>query len=108
MKKLTKDCEVQDLIKDNPMAVIYFTGNDCGACEAIKFKIDNILKRFPKIKSGEIQGEENPDIAAKYEVFSLPIFLLYIDGKETLRLGRHVNLLELEENIERYYNLLFK
>ncbi len=107
MRKLTKDYEIADLIKDNAMVVIYFTGNDCGACEAIKFKIHNILKRFPKIKSGEIQGEEHLDIAAKYEVFSLPIFLLYINGKETLRLGRHINLLELEENIKRYYNFLF-
>lgn len=108
MKKLTKDYEVESLIKDNIMAVVYFTGNDCGACETIKFKVDNILRRFPKIEGGEIQGEENIGVAAKYDVFSLPIFLLYINGKETLRYGRYVDLLDLEKNIERYYDILFK
>lgn len=107
MKKLTKDYEVESLIKNNIMAVVYFAGNDCGACEAIKFKVHNILRRFPKIEGGEIQGEENIGIAAKYHVFSLPIFLLYINGKEILRYGRYVDLLEFEGNIKRYYNLLF-
>ena len=89
------------------MAVIYFTGMDCGACEAIKFKVESILQTLPKIKSGEINGEKNPELAAKYDVFSLPIFLLFVEGKETIRIGRNVDLLELERNIERYYEMIF-
>ena len=62
---------------------------------------------LPQIKSGEINGEENLALAAKYGVFSLPIFLLFIEGKETLRIGRNVDLLELERNIKRYYEMIF-
>lgn len=107
MKKLINEDEIINLISNNKMAVVYFTGMDCGACEAIKFKIESILKELPQIKSGEINGEENLGVAAKYGVFSLPIFLLFIDGKETLRSGRNVNLLELEGSIRRYYEMLF-
>ncbi|MBM6862089.1 thioredoxin, partial [Clostridium saudiense] len=28
--------DVVDLIQDNKMSIIYFTGSACGACEAIK------------------------------------------------------------------------
>lgn len=107
MKKLINEDEIINLISNNKMAVVYFTGMDCGACEAIKFKIESILKELPKIKSAEINGEENLELAAKYGVFSLPIFLLFIEGKETLRIGRNVNLLELEGSIRRYYEMLF-
>lgn len=105
--KLVSENEVFNLIDNNKIVVIYFTGMDCGACEAIKFKIESILRSLPKIKSGEINGEENVELAAKYGVFSLPIFLLFIEGKESLRVGRNVNLLELEGNIRRYYDMIF-
>ena len=107
MNKLRSDNEIVDLIKNNSMSVIYFTGSACGACETIKIKIEDILKRFAKIKSGEINVEKHLDLAAKYNVFSVPIFLLYIDGKESIRLGRNLDLLELELNINRYYEMIF-
>lgn len=107
MNKLVNEGDIFNLINDNKMSAIYFTGMDCGACEAIKFKIESILNDLPKIKSGEINGEENLGLAAKYGVFSLPIFLLFIEGKETLRIGRNVNLLEFEGSIRRYYEMIF-
>ena len=90
------------------MVVVYFTGRDCGACEAIKFKIEGILRTLPNIKAVEIDGEKNVQIAAKYGVFSFPIFLLFIEVKYTLRNGINVDLLELEINIKRYYEMIFQ
>lgn len=108
MNRISSEDEVLRLINDNEMVVVYFTGRDCGACEAIKFKIESILRTLPNIKAVEIDGEKNVELAAKYGVifFNL-IFLLYIEGKETLRIGRNVDLLELERNIKRYYEMIF-
>lgn len=108
MKVLKTESEIHEIIGSSDMAVIYFTGMDCGACEAIKFKVEEILKRFPKIKSGEINGEQHPDICAKFDVFSVPVFLLYVDKKESLRIGRNVDLLELECKIQRYYEMIYE
>ena len=107
MKELHNNYEIEELIKNNIITVLYFTGSRCGACEVIKIKIEEIIKRYPEIKSGEINGETNLEIAAKYDVFSVPIFLLYIEGKESIRIGRNVNLLELERNIKRYYDMIY-
>ena len=51
--------------------------------------------------------EENTKIAYKYSVFSMPVFLLFIEGKESIRTGRHVDLLSLERSIDRYYNMIY-
>lgn len=107
MNRVSSEGEILKLINDNEMVVIYFTGRDCGACEAIKSKIESVLRGLPNIMSVEIDGEKNLELAAKYDVFSLPIFLLYIEGKETLRIGRNVDLLDLERNIKRYYEMIF-
>lgn len=106
MNKL-KDLNAINETKDNEMAIIYFTGMDCGACEAIKKKLEDILLKYPKIVSGEINGEENISVAAAFGVFTLPLFILYIEGKETLRFGRNIDLLEVERKISRYYNMIF-
>lgn len=107
MNKLSSNDEIDKLIKNNIMTVVYFSGSKCGACEAIKIKIEEILKKYPNIKACEINGEENLEIAARFDVFSVPIFLLYIEGKESIRVGRNVNLMDLESNIDRYYEMLY-
>ena len=40
-------------------------------------------------------------------LFSLPILLLFVDGKETLRIGRNFDILEFKNSIHRYYNMIF-
>ena len=85
----------------------YITGNSCGACEVIKEKIEKFLENYPDIKAYEVNGEENTKIAYKYSVFSMPVFLLFIEGKESIRTGRHVDLLSLERSIDRYYNMIY-
>lgn len=107
MIKLQNEDEILNLINENKISVIYFTGSSCDACSVIKLKLENILKKLPKIKSGEINGEENLLLATKYQVFSLPIFLLFIEGKESLRIGRNIDLLEVEKKITRYYKMIF-
>ncbi|WP_238881724.1 thioredoxin family protein [Clostridium sp. YIM B02551] len=107
MNKLHSDNDIVDLIKNHRMTVVYFSGSTCGACEVIKLKIEDMLKKYPNIKCGEIDAEKHLDLAAKYNIFSVPIFLLYIDGKESIRLGRNLDLLELETNIGRYYEMIF-
>ena len=99
--------DVNNIINTNDMALVYFTGLDCGACEVIKDKVKNILDKYPKIKFCEISGEKYPSIAAEFSVFSLPTMILYVDKKETIRVGRNVSILDLEKDIYRYYNMIF-
>ena len=108
MQKICERSKVKELIEHSKMAVLYFTGMDCGACEAIKLKIEQMLNKYNKIQSCEVDGEKYLDICAEYGVFSVPIFLLFIDGKECISIGRNVDLLDLESKINRYYHMIFQ
>ncbi|MDS0525243.1 thioredoxin family protein [Clostridium sp. SHJSY1] len=107
MLKTTSNEELKDIISNNEMVILYFSNKVCGACEVIKNKVQNILKLYSKVKFIEIDGEEQVELAALNNVFSFPLLILYVDGKEVIRLGRNVNLLELENIIKRYYDMLF-
>ena len=100
--------EIGEFIKDNLISIVYFSGSTCGACDAIKEKILYIINEdYPKVKFLEVNAVENQEIAASYNIFSLPILLLFVNGKETLRLGRYFDMLDFKKSIARYYNMIF-
>lgn len=99
--------EIDKLIKGNKISIIYFTGEACSACSVIGDKVRQLIKDYKEIEFLEINGEENQLIAANYSVFSLPLLILYVEGKESLRVGRYFDLLEFESTIDRYYNMLY-
>ncbi|MCR1952754.1 thioredoxin family protein [Bacillus cereus] len=99
---------MEELIMNNPISIVYFSGSTCGACDAIKEKILYIIKDYNEIKFLEINAIENKVLASRNDIFSLPILLLFINGKETLRFGRYFDILEFKNSINRYYNLIYK
>jgi thioredoxin-like negative regulator of GroEL len=54
-----------------------------------------------------INIEEEPQEAAKYNVYSAPTILVFFEGKEYYRFGRSISLKQLDEAIRRPYRLLF-
>ncbi|ADL50797.1 thioredoxin family protein [Clostridium cellulovorans] len=107
MLKINSNEDIKKLISDNEIIIIYFSNKVCGACDVIRNKVESILEAYPKVKLIDIDGEEQIELAALNNVFSFPLLILYVDGKEVIRVGRNVNLLELENTIKRYYDLVF-
>jgi thiol-disulfide isomerase/thioredoxin len=100
--------DIENWIKSNDMVLLYFSGTNCGVCRVIKPQVIELLKKYPKIKSAEIELENHPEIAAQYNVFTLPSIIVFIDGKETIRKLRYMSLVDLESNFSRYYDLYYK
>ncbi|GAB6168373.1 thioredoxin family protein [Clostridium carnis] len=107
MRSLNNKVEVEELIKNNKITIIYFSGTSCGACEVIKTKVEKMLVKYPNINAVEVNGVINQELAAEYSIFSLPILLLFVEGKEAIRFGRYFDILDFENNISRYYSMIF-
>jgi thiol-disulfide isomerase/thioredoxin len=104
---MNSDEEIKNIISHNEIVILYFSNRVCAACEVIRNKLQSILEFYPKVKLIDIDGEGQIELAALNNVFSFPLLILYVDGKEVTRVGRNVNLLELENTIKRYYDMLF-
>jgi len=99
---------MEKLIKNNPISIIYFSGSTCGACDVIKEKVLHVIRDYKEVRFIEINALENRELAAQHYIFSLPILILFINEKETLRIGRYFDILEFKNSIERYYNLIYR
>lgn len=72
---------------DKPV-LVDFWAEWCAPCRAIAPVLEDIEKeQGDKIKIAKLNVDENPDIASKYKVFSIPTLIIFKNGQE---LGRMV------------------
>ncbi|MGH4140773.1 thioredoxin family protein [Clostridium sp.] len=99
--------EIDEFIKNNTIAMLYFSSEACNVCGALLPKIEEMLIKFPEIVVSKISVDEFTEAAGQYSIFTLPGILVYIEGKEIIREARFISVEILEKTIERYYNMLF-
>lgn len=99
---------IEELINNNDMVLVYFGGNNCNVCVALKPKVQELLKNYPKIKSAQVDVEKSLAVSAAHNIFTIPVVLVFIEGKEIIREARHISIQEINTKIERYYNMFFE
>ncbi|WP_404332664.1 thioredoxin family protein [Mesobacillus maritimus] len=65
--------------------------------------MEDVLKDFSRIKLATINAKEVPEIAGYLMAFTVPVLVLYFDGKEVLREARIVHLEKFQENIRKIH-----
>ncbi len=99
--------ELKEKIANSEGAMLYFWGDNCAVCDALKPKIKELFDNsFPKIEQIYIDAKKNQDIAAAFSVFSIPTTIVFLDGKEFAREGRAMSIAALEEKIRRPYEIM--
>ena len=105
--------EVKEILSDlaawrsrHDLSLVVFTTPDCGVCDALKPKIAELVGRYPGLAVRYVDLVESPEAGGQYGVFVVPVLLLFVKGRETLRLARYFGMHELEEPVARYTTLL--
>lgn len=99
--------ELLNEIEENSAVMLYFSGDSCSVCHALKPKIEKeFAKKLPKIKQIYINAEENRAVAAHFSIFTVPSILVFLGGKEFAREARHISVSELVKKVERPYNIM--
>ena len=99
--------KLKNLIKSEIGVLVYFSGEDCNVCHAVRPKFKGLFEEsFPLVKQIYLDANDNPEISADFQVFSVPTMLVFLDGKEFIREGRSVSLYQLKEKLSRPYNMM--
>jgi thioredoxin-like negative regulator of GroEL len=99
---------IEELINNNQIVLVYFGSNTCNVCTALKPKVEELIKDYPQIKSAQVDVEKSLTVSAAYNIFTIPVILVFIEGKEIIREARHISMQDINSKIERYYNMLFE
>jgi thioredoxin len=90
--------ETQNFLQNQPLALIYFSANQCGVCHAIKPRVQAITEKV-NVPFVELNAGELPEVASVFQVMTIPAVLLFANGKEYHRQARFINVVELEEEL---------
>ncbi len=99
--------DIERAIAEETGVLLYFSGRDCGVCDALKPKVESLFgESFPMLKRYYVDAHEFPETAAHYRVFSVPTLIVFLEGKEFVREGRNMSLMALKEKLDRPYGIL--
>lgn len=108
MKEVNSIDSIDDFIKENNLALIYISLEECSVCKVLMPKVEKLLKKYDKIKSIKVDMDQTPAISGKFSVFTIPTIILFIHGEEYIRESRFISISELDTKIQRYYDIMFK
>lgn len=100
--------DFKDYLTKHRAVCFYLSTPGCNVCKVLKPKIIEMLENdFPEINFCYVDLSEAKEISGQLSVFAVPTILVYFEGKETIRSSRNVHLIELREQIDRYYKMIF-
>lgn len=100
---LTSVSNTERFIDENRFAFLYITMPNCSVCHGLQPQIEAMLATYPSIQARTIDASEVTEIAGKFNVFTAPVLLLFVQGKEYIREARIVHTDALEARISRIY-----
>ena len=81
MLQITKDNFQSEVLDYKGFVFVDFNAEWCGPCKMTAPIIEEIANEKKEIKFVKINVDENPELAAKYSIFSIPTFVIFKDGQ---------------------------
>jgi thioredoxin 1 len=73
--------EYDELIKKGNVVVDFFA-TWCNPCRKLGEVMEGVEKDYPNVKFVKVDVDQLPEIASRYNVYSIPQVELLVDGKE--------------------------
>ena len=72
----------QTEVLDSPKPVLVdFYADWCGPCKMVGPLVETLSDESDAYKVGKINVDESPELAARYQVMSIPTLIVFADGK---------------------------
>jgi thioredoxin 1 len=71
---------VQTVSSDSP-TLVDFWADWCGPCKMMHPVFESLSKKYPKIKFARVNVDQNQNIAIKFAVQSIPMFIMFKSGQ---------------------------
>ena len=101
-KELHSNEEIDQLL-DHQLSFLYISREGCSVCHGLLPQVQQLMENYPKIKLGHVDVTDVPEVAGRFSIFTVPVLILFVDGKEYLREARIVQMGQFNEKISKIY-----
>ncbi|AUZ25301.1 MULTISPECIES: thioredoxin family protein [Bacillus] len=86
MKKITTNEQFNELIQSDKEIIVKFYADWCPDCTRMNMFIGDILEEYNQNDWYELNKDELPELADKYQVMGIPSLLIFKNGEKTAHL----------------------
>jgi len=90
----------QVLESDVPVLVDFYA-DWCGPCRALGPVLDQLAEAVPDAKIVKVDVDENPELAARYRIDSIPALMVFKNGRVTAQQNGLANLSQLKRLLDK-------
>lgn len=81
VKHINKQNFQKEVLDEKGLVLVDFYADWCGPCRMTAPIIEELANEEKNVKFVKVNVDENPDLASQYQIFSIPTFLIFKDGK---------------------------
>ena len=78
---ITKENFESEVLNSDKPVLVDFWATWCGPCRMVSPVVDEIADERSDVKVGKINVDEQPELAARFGIMSIPTLMVFKDGK---------------------------
>ncbi len=81
VQTITKENFEAEVLQSGKPVLVDFWAPWCGPCRMVSPIVDQVAEERPDIAVGKVNVDEQPELAARFGVMSIPTLLVFRDGQ---------------------------
>ncbi|HFQ2010802.1 TPA: thioredoxin family protein [Staphylococcus aureus] len=101
VKQLNSVEAFREFIHQCPLAVVHVMRDQCSVCHAVLPQIEDLMQSYPNVPLAVINQSQVEAIAGELNIFTVPVDLIFMNGKEMHRQGRFIDMQRFEHHLKQ-------
>ena len=85
MIELTNENFKSEVLDSNVPVLVDFNADWCGPCQAMMMTVEPLAEKAEGFKVASVNIDDQPELARKYNVMTIPCFVVFKNGEEVAR-----------------------